>query len=104
MPARSLGYQLVPDYRIDQLGLQGTHQGMILVDDSFYCPAMSEALINATKDFRDGKIDEATLWVLRMSSGYLEQDLPETAEDDETGPWPSRFSTSPSPGSSSWCG
>ena len=60
LPARSLGYQLVIDYKIDQLGLQGTHQGMILVDGSFYCPAMSEALINATKDLRDGKIDEAT--------------------------------------------
>jgi hypothetical protein len=60
LPARSLGYQLVLDYKIDQLGLQGTHQGMILVDGSFYCPAMSEPLINATKDFRDGKIDEAT--------------------------------------------
>ena len=60
LPARSLGYQLVLDYRSDQLGLQGTHQGMILVDGSFYCPAMSESLINATRDFRDGKIDEAT--------------------------------------------
>jgi hypothetical protein len=60
LPARSLGYQLVLDYRINQLGLQGTHQGMIQVDGSFYCPAMSESLINATKDFRDGKIDDAT--------------------------------------------
>jgi hypothetical protein len=60
LPARSLGYQLVLDYKVDQLGLQGAHQGMILVDGSFYCPAMSESLINATKDFRDGKIDEAT--------------------------------------------
>ena len=60
LPAAALGYDLVLDYKIDQLGLQGTHQGMILVDGSFYCPAMPEALINATKDFRDGKIDEAT--------------------------------------------
>lgn len=59
LPARSLGYQLVLDYKIDQLGLQGAHQGM-MVDGSFYCPAMSESLINATKDFRDGRIDEAT--------------------------------------------
>ncbi len=60
LPARALGYQLVLDYKIDQLGLQGTHQGMILVDGAFYCPALPESLINATKDFRDGKIDEAT--------------------------------------------
>jgi hypothetical protein len=51
---------LVLDYKIDQLGRQGTYEGMILVDGSFFCPAMSESLINATKDFRDNKIDEAT--------------------------------------------
>ena len=60
LPARSLGYQLVLDYKIDQLGLQGTYKGMILVDGYFYCPAMPETLVNATKDVRDGKIDEAT--------------------------------------------
>ena len=60
LPARSLGYQMVLDYEIDQLGLQGTHQGMIQVDGSFYCSAMSEPLMNATRDFLDGKIDEAT--------------------------------------------
>jgi len=43
------------------------------------------------------------LWVPRMSSGYLDQDFPGMAREDETGPWPSRSSTSPSPGSSSWC-
>jgi len=59
LPARSLGYELVLDYKIDQLGRQRTHEGTILVDGSFYCPAMSESLINATKEFRDGKIDEA---------------------------------------------
>ena len=32
---------------------------MILVGGSFHCPAMPEPLINATKDLRDGKIDEA---------------------------------------------
>lgn len=58
LPARALGYQLVLDYKIDQLGLQGTHQGMIQVGGAYYCPAMPEPLINATKDFREGKIDE----------------------------------------------
>ncbi len=60
LPARSLGYQLVIDYKSDQLGRQGTYQGMILVDGHFYCPAMPETLINATKDFRDGTIDDET--------------------------------------------
>ena len=50
----------MPDHTIDQLGRQGTRQGMIQVDGSFYCPAILAALINATKDFLDGKIDEAT--------------------------------------------
>ena len=60
LPARSLGYKLVLDYKIDQPGRQGTYEGMILVDGTFYCPAIPEALMNATKDARDGKIDEAT--------------------------------------------
>jgi len=60
LPARALDYPLVLDYKIDQLGLQGTYEGMILVDWWFYCPAMPETLINATKDFREGKIDKAT--------------------------------------------
>ena len=33
---------------------------MILVDGAWYCPGMSDSLINATKDFRNGSIDEAT--------------------------------------------
>jgi len=43
------------------------------------------------------------VWVPRMSSKYLDQDFPGMAQQDETGPWPYRFSTSPSPGFSSWC-
>ena len=43
------------------------------------------------------------LWVPRMSSGCFEQDFRNSALNYETGPWPSRSSTSPSRGSSSWC-
>jgi hypothetical protein len=43
------------------------------------------------------------LWVPSMSSKYPDQDFPGMAQQDETGPWPYRFSTSPSPGFSSWC-
>jgi glutamate synthase domain-containing protein 1 len=32
LPARSLGYDLVLDYKITQLGHQGSHDGMVLVD------------------------------------------------------------------------
>jgi len=60
LPARALGYELVLDYRIDQLGLQNSHDGMILVDGTWYCPATPTALVNATSDLRKGLIDEST--------------------------------------------
>ena len=60
LPARALGYDLVLDYRIDQLGLQATFAGMIQVDGNWYCPGMPETLINATLDFRNKVIDETT--------------------------------------------
>ena len=49
---------------------------------------------------RKAEFPRWTVWVPRMSSGYFEQDFRGMARDDETGTWPSRFSTSPSPGSS----
>jgi hypothetical protein len=60
LPARALGYKLVLDYKIDQLGRQGSQDGMLLVDGTWYCPGMPEPLINATVEFRKGLIDEAT--------------------------------------------
>ena len=60
LSARALGYDLVLDYKIDQLGLQGSYEGMNLVDGSWYCPAMPTALVNATLDFRNDLIDEVT--------------------------------------------
>jgi hypothetical protein len=60
LPARSLGYDLVLDYKITQLGHQGSHDGMVLVDGTWYCPGMPETLVSATLDFRKGLIDEAT--------------------------------------------
>ena len=32
LPARALGYKVVLDYKIDQLGRQGSFAGMVLVD------------------------------------------------------------------------
>jgi len=58
LPARALGYKPVLDYKIDQLGRQGSFAGMIQVDGGWYCPAMPEPLINATKDLRNKEIDE----------------------------------------------
>ncbi len=60
LSARALGYDLVLDYKIDQLGLQGSYEGMNLVDGTWYCPAMPTAQVNATLDFRNDLIDEGT--------------------------------------------
>jgi hypothetical protein len=58
LPARALGYSPVMDYRADQLGIQASSQGALLVEGSWYCPALPEPLISATADLRDHAIDE----------------------------------------------
>ena len=60
LPARALGYKVVFDYKIDQLGRQGSYAGMVLVDGTWYSPGIPESLINATLDLPEGLIDEAT--------------------------------------------
>jgi len=56
LPARALGYQPVMDYRIDQLGIQANTGGAILVEGSWYCPALPGPLITATTSLRDHAI------------------------------------------------
>ena len=56
LPARALGYRPVMDYRIDQLGIQANTGGAILVEGSWYCPALPGPLINATTGLRDHAI------------------------------------------------
>lgn len=63
LPAVALGYKPVYDYRIDQLGVKGNHQGFLLIEGAYYCPSIPEPLINATADYRAGKIDEVTYQV-----------------------------------------
>ena len=67
LPAQALGYSLVMDYRIDQLGLQANSGGAVLVEGTWYCPSIPESLISATVDFRTGVIDEAT-WQTRINA------------------------------------
>jgi hypothetical protein len=62
LPARALGHELVLDYTKRQLGVQGSHDGALLVDGNWYCPMMPPALINATLDAKDGKIDDTLQW------------------------------------------
>ena len=57
LPARALGYRPVMDYRADQLGIQASSGGALLVEGSWYCPALPEPLITATTRLRDHAID-----------------------------------------------
>ena len=59
LPARALGYHPVMDYRADQLGIQANTGGALLVEGSWYCPALPEPLITATARLRDHAIDQA---------------------------------------------
>ncbi|WP_405692665.1 hypothetical protein [Streptomyces sp. NBC_00057] len=52
-PVRTMGYQLVLDYKQQHRGVQGTHQGALLVDGSLACPAMPDALAHATTGLDD---------------------------------------------------
>lgn len=56
LPARVLGYHPVMDYRDDQLGIQANTGGAILVEGTWYCPALPEPLITATTRLRDHAI------------------------------------------------
>ena len=56
LPARALGYSPVMDHRADQLGIQANSQGALLVEGSWYCPALPEPLIAATTRLRDHAI------------------------------------------------
>jgi len=60
LPARALGYQPVFDYKVDQLGIQGSYAGMLQIEGAWYCPAIPKMLIEATSDYRKDAIDEAT--------------------------------------------
>ena len=54
---RALGYQPVMDYRDDQLGIQASTGGALLVEGTWYCPALPEPLITATTRLRGHAID-----------------------------------------------
>lgn len=66
-PARSLGYELVLDYKDDQLGIKSEWAGALLVEGTFYCPSLPTTLIMATADFRSGRITE-DVWQRRLAA------------------------------------
>jgi hypothetical protein len=55
-----MGFDLVLDYRVDQLGRQANSHGAVMVEGTWYCPSMPEVLVNATIDLRAGSIDAST--------------------------------------------
>lgn len=58
LPVRAMGYQPVLDYRVDQLGVQGTHAGALLIEGGWYCPAIPRSLIDASRDLDAGTITD----------------------------------------------
>jgi hypothetical protein len=58
LPMRELGYEILTDYKSDQLGIDndGGYAGAIQVEGAHYCPGMPEGLVNATKWARAGGI------------------------------------------------
>lgn len=81
LPDRALGYRPVLGYKIDQLGIQDSYGGMLLVDET-YCPSIPTKLINATIDARNGDIDETTHRA-RLEERWRYRILPKASPDAE---------------------
>jgi hypothetical protein len=61
IPAMQSGRKIVMTYGDSQLGKQGAHQsGAHLIEGWYFCPAMPEDLVNATKDLRANTITRDT--------------------------------------------
>lgn len=81
--ARSYGYRPVLSYKTDQLGIQDSYLGMLLIEGAWYCPEIPEVLIDATVDFAVNKsIDEAT-YRTRLEERWRFRILSKTGPDGE---------------------
>ncbi|MCX4849031.1 MULTISPECIES: hypothetical protein [Streptomyces] len=80
IPVRDLGYRPIWDYRIDQLGIQGTHAGALLIDGTWYCPHLPETLTTTTADLLNKKIDRNT-WRARIDARASYRLRPKAAPD-----------------------
>jgi hypothetical protein len=67
LPVRALGYSPVMDYRIDQLGIQASSGGALLVEGTWSCPAMPGPLIEATTGHRSAAITK-DLYAARIAA------------------------------------
>ncbi len=82
LPARALGYSPVLDYKEDQLGVQGSYGGAVLIEGAFYCPAIPEGLKTATADHRADRI-EKKVWEERIKARLDYQLRPNGRPDPE---------------------
>jgi hypothetical protein len=82
LPARALGYRPVFDYRIDQLGIQAGRSGALLVEGTWYCPALPAPLIDATRDLHAERLDQAS-WTHRIDARRPYRLMPKARPDAE---------------------
>ena len=82
LPVRALGYSPVMDYRIDQLGIQASSGGALLVEGTWHCPAMPGPLIEATTDHRSAAIT-ADLYAARIAARSPYRLRPKDGPDDD---------------------
>jgi hypothetical protein len=82
LPARSLGFRLVLDYKVDQLGVMAESQGFLQIEGGWYCPSIPRPLIDATIDFRAHRIDEA-IYQTRLEERQNYRARPKGKPDDE---------------------
>ncbi|MFD7417528.1 hypothetical protein ACFVZ3_39830 [Kitasatospora purpeofusca] len=80
LPVHDLGYRPIWDYRRDQLGIQATHAGALLVDGTWYCPHIPAPLITATADLLHKRIDRTT-WRHRVDARPAYRLRPKAAPD-----------------------
>lgn len=59
-PTFDLGFTPPIDYRRDRLGVQGGRVGSEFIEGKAYCPGLPQELKDASKDFLNDRIDEAT--------------------------------------------
>ena len=82
LPVRALGYSPVMDYRIDQLGIQASSGGALLVEGTWHCPAIPGPLIEATTDHRSAAIT-ADLYAARIAARSPYRLRPKDGPDDD---------------------
>jgi len=96
LAALAFGYRPVYDYKIDQLGVKASAQGFLQIEGAWYCPSIPTPVIDATLDYREGRIDEAT-YRARLEERWRYRARPKSNLDAEghgrfqcpaANPWP----------------